>query len=174
MSIKSRQLGGTRSIRLTNATLTLTGTPTTPGAAAPFGNTVALLQNAKLSEWVCTAEVWRPLGINLMVTTTCTTPGSIFTLNKAAASASAANTYAAASSGGLTTVTNVTLTAPISLYLPFTSYVTAAGASNFTADAAGDVWAVNVSTSPGAGAAHIALHYVLIEVAGISDAVTTL
>jgi hypothetical protein len=174
MSIKSRQLGQTRAIRLTNTTLTLTGTPTTPGAQAPFGNVVAFLQNSKLTEWVSTGEVWRPIGINLMVTTTATTPGSVFTLNKAASSTTAANTYAAASSGGLTTVTAVTLTAPISLYLPFTSYVTTAGASNFTADAAGDVWAVNVSTSPGAGAAHITLHYVLIEVAGISDAITTL
>jgi hypothetical protein len=174
MSAKSRQLGGTRAVRLTNATLTLTGTPTTPGVQVPFGNTVALLQTGKLTDWVSTAEVWRPIGMGLMVTTSASTPGSVFTLNKAASSTSAANSYAAASSGGVTTVTAVTLTAPISLYLPFSSYLTTAGVSNFTADAAGDVWAVNVSTSPGAGAAHISLHYVLINSAGISDAVTTL
>ena len=178
MSLKSRQLGQTKAVRLTNTTLTLTGTPTTPGACAPSGQTVGLLQKAKLTDWVSTGEVWRPLGIGLMVTTTCTTPGSIFTLNKAANSASAANSYAAASSGGVTTVTNVTLTAPISLYLPFSDYSaptsTSPNATNFTADAAGDVWAVNVSTSPGAGAAHIDLRYVCIDVQGISDAVTTL
>lgn len=174
MSVKSRQLGQTKSVRLTNTTLTLTSTPTTPGACAPFGNTVALLQTGKLSDWVSTAEIWRPLGIGVMVTTTCTTPGAIFTLNKAANQVTSAMSYAAASSGGVTTVTNVTVTAPNSSYYQFSTYLSTAGVSLFTADAAGDVWAVNVSTSPGAGAAHISLHYVNINVAGLSDAVTTL
>jgi len=172
MSLKSRQLGQTKSIRLTNTTLTLTGTPTTPGACAPFGQTVALLQNGKLTEWVSTGEVWRPLGVMIMATTTVTVTAPVYTLQKAANSLTTAPTFASASSGGVATGT--LQVAPNTNYYPFTDYIGADGVSNFTADAAGDNWAVNVSTSPSAGAAHISLCYVNINVSGISDAVTTL
>jgi len=151
--------------------LTLTSTPTTNGVGAPFGNTVTLIQNAKLSEWVSTAEVWRPVGVNVQATTTITVTAPVLTLQKAATSTTS-NTFAAASAGGVATAS--LLAAGSASYFPFTSYVTAAGVSNFTADAAGDVWRVSVGTSPSAGAANIQLHYVLIDVAGISDAVTTL
>ena len=172
MSAKSRQLGGTRAVRLTNTTLTLTSTPTTPGACAPFGHTVALLQTGKLTDWVSTAEVWRPLGVQIMATTTITVTAPVYTLQKAANSLTTAPTFASASSGGVATGT--LQAAPNTNYYPFTTYLTTAGVSNFTADAAGDNWAINVSTSPSAGAAHITLHYVCINSSGISDAVTTL
>jgi hypothetical protein len=172
MSWKSRQLGGSRIVRLTDSTLTLTSTPTTPYACAPFGHTVALLQTGKLTEWVSTGEVWRPLGVTIMATTTITTTAPVYTLKKGANSTTTAPTMAAASSGGVATGT--LQVAPNTNYYPFTTYLSSAGASLFTADAAGDVWGVTVSTSPAAGAANISLNYVLIDVAGISDAVTTL
>lgn len=172
MSLKSLQLGQTKITRLTNATLTLTGTPTTPGVCAPFGQTVALLQTGKLTEWVSTGEVWRPLGVMVMATTTITVTAPVYQLQKAANSLTTAPTFASPSSGGVATGT--LQVAPNTNYYPFTTYLSSAGASLFTADAAGDNWAVFVSTSPSAGAAHISLAYVNINVAGISNAVATL
>lgn len=172
MSWKDRQLGQTNIVPLTTTTLTLTGTPSTPSVAAPSAQTVALIQGAKLTDWVSTGEVWRPLGIQVVTTTTSTVTIPVFTLQKGTiANAS----FAAASSGGV--ATSALRTAPFSEYIPFTNYVgtgALAGVSLFTADAAGDNWRVNVSTSPSAGAAVILMHYVRINVAGISDAVTTL
>lgn len=170
MSLKARQVGQSKTIAL-NMALTLTGTPTTNGAGAPLGNVVAFLQNSKLTDWVTTGEVWRPLGIQVQATTTITVTPPVAQLQRAPASTTS-NTFASPSSGGVATMT--LLVAGSARYYPFTTYVTAAGASNFIADAAGDVWAVNISTSPTAGAANIQLHYCNINVAGISDAITTL
>lgn len=172
MSQKSRQLGSTKSIPLTGATLTLTGTPNTNSVAAPSGQVVAMLQTGKLSDWVSTGEVWRPLGVNVAATTTITVTNPVYGLRKAAAAIDQSSGFAAASSGGV--ATGSLLVAVSSAYYAFTTYLTSAGASRFTADAAGDSWRVAVSTSPSAGAATIQLHYVNINSAGISDAVTTL
>ena len=172
MSQKARQLGGQRFIQLTGATLTLTSTPVTGIVQAPRAGVVAMLQNSKLTDWVSTGEVWRPLGINVQATTTITVTAPVYTLQKGADSATTGNSMAAASSGGVATGT--LQVAPNGRYFPFTTYVTSAGVSNFTADAAGDCWNVSVTTSPSAGAALIYLGYVIINVAGISDAITTL
>lgn len=171
MSWKNRQLGQSR-LAFLNAALTLTGTPTTNGVGAPFGTTVALIQSGKLSDWVSTGEVLRPLGVQIQCTTTITVTNPVFTLKKAASQPTGASTFNAASSGGVATGT--LLTAGSAQYYPFTTYLSAAGASLFTADAAGDQWAVTVSTSPTAGASNVQLNYVLIDIPGISDAVTTL
>jgi hypothetical protein len=170
MSWKDRQLGGTRMANMTpTGLLTLTGTPSTTSVAAPSSTVVGFIQNSRLGDWVSTAEVWRPTGVQLVTTTSTTVTVPILTLQKGTiANAS----FAAASAGGV--ATSALRTAPFSEYIPFTNYVTSANVSNFTADAAGDNWRVNVSTSPTAGAAAIFLHYVLIGVAGVSDAVTTL
>lgn len=172
MSWKSRQLGQTKTAFL-NAALTLTGTPTTNAFASPQSQTVALLQNAKLTEWVSTGEVLRPLGVQIQATTTITVTNPVFTLQKSAINPTGAPSFAAASSGGVATGT--LLNAGNAQFYPFTSYINATtGGSNFTADAAGDQWRISVSTSPTAGAANILLHYVNIDAVGISDAVTTL
>jgi hypothetical protein len=171
MSWKNRQLGQTR-LGFLNAALTLTGTPTSNGLGAPFGTTLALIQTGKLSDWVSTGEVLRPLGVQVQCTTTITVTNPVYTLKKAASSPTAAATFNAASSGGV--VTGTLLTAGSAQYYPFSTYLSASGGSLFTSDAAGDIWAVTVSTSPTAGAANLQLHYVLIDVVGISDAVTTL
>lgn len=171
MSLKSRQLGQTKTAFL-NAALTLTGTPNSNGFGAPLSNTVALLQNGKLSEWVSTGEVIRPLGVQVQSTTTITVTAPVLTLQKAASTPTGAPSFAAASSGGVATAT--LLAAGSAQYFPFTTYLSSAGASLFTADAAGDVWRVAVTTSPSAGAANLQLHYVNINVQSISDAVATL
>lgn len=174
MSAKSRQLGGTRFVCL-NSALTLTGTPVCNGAGTPVSQTVALLQKTKVTDWVSTGEVWRPLGVMVQSTTSITVTAPVLTLEKAATSATS-NTFAAASSGGIATAS--LLAAGSAKYYPFTDYSaptsTSPNATNFTADAAGDVWTVAVTTSPTAGAANIQLGYALINVVGISDAVTTL
>ncbi len=171
MSLKSRQLGSTK-FALLNATFTLTGTPTTNAFGSPFGQTVALLQNGKLTEWVSTAEVLRPLGVQIAATTTITVTNPVFTLKKAVSTPTGASTFAAASSGGVATGT--LLAAGSAQFYPFTDYIGSDGVSNFVADAAGDQWAVTVSTSPTAGASNVGIHYVNIAVPAVSDAVTTL
>jgi len=171
MSVKSRQLGQSKTILVTGSPLTLTSTPTSNGVQAPTGNAVALLQNTKIDEWVATGEVWRPIGVQVMTTTTTTTTAPVFQLQKDTAGN---NTPLAPSSGGVTTASSVR-TAPYGEYFSFSSYVTSAGALNYSAgDGAGDKWFVKCSTSPAAGAAMFTLHYVTINVAGISDAITTL
>lgn len=168
MSWKDRQLGQTRWVGLGTA-VTLTGTNPSAGASAPSSQTIALFTSAKMQDWVSTGEVWRPLGVQSQATTTFTVTIPAVTLKKSPKDNSA---FAAASSGGVATYAALR-TAPYAEYLPFTSYLTAAGASNFTADAAGDVWQVAVSTAVTAGAAIFQLGYALIQVAGISDALTT-
>lgn len=171
MSLKSRQLGSTKFVKL-NTALTLTGTPTTNAFGSPFGQTVALLQNAKLTEWVSTGEVLRPLGVQVQATTTITVTNPILTLQKAVSTPTGASSFASASSGGVATST--LLAAGSAQFFPFTDYVGSDGISNFVADAAGDQWRLSVTTSPTAGAADLGLHYVNIGIASVSDAVTTL
>lgn len=172
MSLKARQVGQTKSIMLNGTTLTLTSTPVSNSVGAPASNVVAFLQNAKLTDWVSTGEVWRPTGLQVSATTTITVTNPVATLQKAALALDQSSGFAAASSGGVATI--ALLVATSSRYHPFTTYVTSAGVSNFTADAAGDSWRVSIGTSPSAGAATLQLHYVNINVQGISDAVTTL
>ena len=170
MSWKNRQLGQTRFTGFLNAALTLTSTPVSNGICAPFGQTIALFTSMKMQDWISTAEVWRPLGVQVASTTTITTTAPVITLQKAPNHATA-NVYASASAGGVATAG--LLVAASANYYPFTTYTSAAGVSNFVADAAGDVWRLNVTTSPAAGAASIGFAYALIEVAGVSDALTT-
>jgi hypothetical protein len=173
MSWKNRQLGGTRSVFL-NAALTLTSTPVSGSAAAPSAQTVGLIQGFKLSDWVSTGEVWRPLGINVHATTTITVTNPVATLQKAPLALT--QTFVSAATGGVATIP--LQVAPGSAYAPFTGgTATSTNVAPYTfaaADAAGDSWRVSIGTSPSAGAANLQLHYVLIDVAGISDAVTTL
>ncbi len=169
MSWKNRQLGQTRFIGLGPA-VTVTGTNAAVGVQVPFGQTIALITTGKLAEWVSTGEVWRPLGLECQVTTTTTVTAPKFTLKKGIAGAT--ETYAAASSGGVAS-TPAVRTAPFSDYCPFTTYLSSAGVSGFIADAAGDKWTVATSTAAGAGAIVFQLGYICIDVAGISDALTT-
>lgn len=170
MSWKSRQIGATKACMIA-AAATLVGTPLLGAISSPFGQTVALLQTGKLTEWVSTGEVLRPLGVSLFATTAFTVTSPALQLQKAATGI--AQAYAAASSGGVVAATGL-IGLGSGIYFPFTTYLSAAGASLFTADAAGDSWGVKVTTSPTAGAANAILHYANILVAGISDAVTTL
>jgi hypothetical protein len=171
MSWKDRQLGQSKSILVTGSPLTITGTPTTNGVQPPNGNAVALIQNCKLSDWVSTGEVWRPLGIQLLTTTSSTVTPPVFQIQKDTAGN---NTPLVPTSGGVTTASAIR-TAPFGEYLAFSSYVSTAGVLNFAAlDAAGDKWFVKNTVSSTAGAVMITLHYACINVAGISDAVTTL
>ena len=176
MSWKNRQLGQTR-MALLNTAFTLTSTPVTNGVCAPFANTVALLQSSKLTDWVSTGEVWRPLAVQVQATTSITVTAPVLTLQKAPF-VGTTQVPASASAGGVATAT--LLTAKSAGYCPFTDYVTGAptaalpNATKFVADAAGDCWSISVTTSPSAGAATLSLAYVLIDVAGVSDAITTL
>ena len=178
MSWKSRQLGGTRVVTLLSTAganpLTLTGTPATSSMSSPSGTTVGVIQGFKLSEWISTGEVWRPLGVNVMATTTITVTAPVFTLQKAPNLLTEVPVSAA--TGGA--ATGVLQVAPGSFYAAFTGgTATSTNVAPYTfaaADAAGDAWNIKVSTSPTAGAAVVSLHYALIDVAGISDAVTTL
>jgi hypothetical protein len=180
MSIKSRQLGQTK-IAPVAAALTITTGANTLGVSAPVSQTVGLLQGFKLTEWVSTGEVWRPLGINVIATTTFTVVAPIFTLQKAPLSLLGGNTYVSAATGGVATggpAPAGLLVAPGTFYYPFSAgTATSTNVAPYTfaaADAAGDCWRVTLSTGVTAGVATILLHYVNYEVAGISDAVTTL
>lgn len=180
MSAKSRQLGQTKQALLATA-LTITTNAVTTGFASPNLNNTQNLQGFKLTEWVSIGEVIRPLGINVACTTTFTVVAPIFTLQKAPASALGANVYVSAATGGVATAGPAPaglLVAPGSAYYAFTGGTALPLATSpytfAAADAVGDVWRVLVSTGVTAGVANIALHYVNINVAGISDAVTTL
>lgn len=173
MSWKSRQLGSTKTAFL-NAALTLTGTPVTNSFASATGTVAANIQGFKLSDWVSTGEVIRPLGVNICSTTTITVTNPVYTLQKAPAALT--QTFVSAATGGV--ATGSLLVAAASAYYGFTAGTAVPLAvSPYTfaaADAAGDSWRISVTTSPTAGAANILLHYVNIDVQGISDAVTTL
>lgn len=173
MSWKSRQIGATKTAFL-NAALTLTSTPASGSFASATGTVAANIQGFKLSEWVCTGEVIRPLGLNVHATTTITVTNPVYTLQKAPAALS--QSFVSAATGGV--ATGSLLVAPGSAYYAFTSGTAVPLATSpytfAAADAAGDSWRVSVSTSPSAGAANLQLHYVNIDVAGISDAVGTL
>lgn len=184
MSMKSRQLGQTKSVLLATA-LTITTNAVTTGFASPNLNATQNVQGFKLSEWVSTGEVIRPLGINVAATTTFTVVAPIFVLQKAPASALGANTYVSAATGGIAgggPAPAGLLVAPGSQYYAFSGAAVAAAGNTLAlspytfaaADAVGDVWRVLASTGVTAGVANIALHYVNIDVVGISDAITTL
>jgi hypothetical protein len=179
MSIKSRQLGQTKIFFAANA-LTITTGALSLGVSAPVGQTVGLIQGFKLSEWVTTNEVWRPLGVNVIATTTFTVVAPIFTLQKAPLALLGGNTYVSAATGGVATggpAAAGLLVAPGTAYYPFTGgTATQTNIAPYTfaaADAAGDCWRVNVTTGVTAGVANLHIHYVNIEVAGISDALAT-
>jgi hypothetical protein len=173
MSWKNRQIGATKLCML-NYTLTLTGTPTTNTFASPTGTVAANIQGFKLSDWVSTGEIIRPLGVQVCATTTITVTNPVYTLQKAPAALT--QTFVSAATGGV--ATGSLLVAPASAYYGFTSGTALPLAvSPYTfaaADAAGDSWRISVTTSPTAGAGNVGFHYVNIDVAGISDAVTTL
>jgi hypothetical protein len=156
MSLMLTRVGQTRAILVSGAPLTLTGTPTFAGAQSPNGNSVAFIQAQKLSDWLCTGEVWRVLGIQLYTTTTTTVTPPVFQLVKNGTPITLALTTASA-----------VRTAPFSEYLAFATYPPGT-------DAAGDTWSVKNSVSASAGAAMCAIHYTEITVQGISTAVTTL
>lgn len=158
MSWKSRQLGQTRTISLLAAAgVTVTGTNPSGEVQAPLSNTIAILTGNKLTEWVSTGEVWRPIGVQWMTTTSTTVTIPAVTLQK---------NQVAPSSGGVSTQ-GALRTAPFGEYQTFTNYAYAA------ADAAGDKWRVATSTAATAGVVNFSLHYALIDVAGLSDALTT-
>ncbi len=180
MSWKSRQLGSTKAIQIANA-LTITTAANSLGVSAPVNNVVGVIQGFKLSEWVSTGEVWRPLGVNVACTTTFTVVAPIFQLQKAPLALLGANTFVSAATGGAATggpAAAGLLVAPGNAYYPFSAgTATSTNVAPYTfaaADAAGDVWRVTLSTGVTAGVANLILHYVNIDVSGISDAVGTL
>lgn len=156
MGLVNTRLGQTKTILVSGAPLTLTGTPTFAGAQSPSGSSAAFLQAQFLSQWVCTAEVWRVVGMQLFTTTTTTVTAPLFQVDKNGTPNTSSTTTASA-----------VRTAPFAEYLAFANYTPGT-------DAAGDKWSVKVSTSPSAGAAMVMLHYVNITVPAISSAVTTL
>lgn len=156
MGLVNTRLGQTKTILVSGAPLTLTGTPTFAGAQAPSGNSATFLQAQFLTQWVCTGEVWRVIGMQLYTTTTTTVTAPLFQVDK----------NGTPNTSSTTTATAVR-TAPFAEYIPFASYTPGT-------DAAGDKWSIKNSTSASAGAAMAALHYVNITVAAISSAVTTL
>ena len=164
MGWTKKYLGAGRFVSL--GSLTLSGANETIQVASPSGITVAFLQNARafagsyamaLTENVATGEVWRPLGVEFIYTTSTTVTAPAVTLRKNGVSAA---------TGGV--ATGSIQTAPFSEYKPFTAYTFAAD------DVAGDKWSVLVTTTATAGVATVYLHYVHVAVAGISEAVTTL
>lgn len=157
MSWKSRQLGQTKNITLVGSVTTSAGNESVQ-VQAPTANTVGILTSNKLTEWVSIGEVWRPIGLQMITTTTTTVTAPKVTLRKNGVSAA---------TGGVA-ATSAVQTAPHTEYISFTNYTFAA------ADAAGDKWSVLVTTTSTAGVQSYILHYALIDVAGISDAVTTL
>lgn len=173
MSWKNRQIGATKLVML-NYTFTLTGTPNTNSYASVTGTAVGNIQGFKLSDWVSTGEIIRPLGVQACATTTITVTNPVYTLQKAPAALT--QTFVSAATGGV--ATGSLLVAGASAYYPFTSgTVVPLNTSPYTfaaADAAGDSWRIAVTTSPTAGAGNLGLQYVNIDVAGISDAVATL
>jgi hypothetical protein len=180
MSIKSRQLGQTKVAQMANA-LTITTAAVTLGFSSPNANNTQNIQGFKLSEWVSTGEVLRPLGINVAATTTFTVVAPIFQLQKAPLSLLGNNTFVSAATGGIAgggPAPAGLLVAPGSFYYPFsggTALPLATSPYTFAAaDAVGDVWRVLVSTGVTAGVANIQMHYVNIDVASISDAIATL
>lgn len=156
MGLVATRLGQTRAVPISGAPLTLTGTPTFAGAQAPSGISTTFIQAQDLSQWVCTGEVWRVVGFQLYTTTTTTVTAPLFQVDKNGTPNTSSTTTASA-----------VRTAPFSEFLAFASYTPGT-------DAAGDKWSVKCSTSPSAGAAMAAIHYVEITVSGISTAVTTL
>lgn len=173
MSFKNRQIGATK-IAFLNSTLTLTGTPNSGSIASPTGIVAANIQGFKLSDWVATGEVLRPLGVNVHATTTITVTAPVFTLQKAPAALT--QTFVSAATGGV--ATGSLLVAPASAFYGFTGGTALPLATSpytfAAADAAGDSWRVSVSTSPSAGAANLQMHYVNILSSGITDAIATL
>ncbi len=156
MGLVNTRLGQTKAIMISGAPLTMTGTPTFAGAACPSGNSTAFIQAQFLSDWICTGEAWRVVGLQLYTTTTSTVTAPLFQVDKAGTPNTSSTTTATA-----------VRTAPFSEYIPFATYTPGT-------DTAGLKWSVKISTSPSAGAAMAAIHYVNITVTGVSSAVTTL
>lgn len=173
MSWKNRQIGATKLV-MVNYALTLTGTPASGSMASLTGTVPANIQGFKLSDWVATGEVMRPLAVQCHATTTITVTNPVYTLQKAPALLT--QVFVSAATGGV--ATGSLLVAASSATYGFTGGTAIPTAvspyTHAAADAAGDSWRILVSTSPTAGAANLGLHYVNIDVAGISDAVTTL
>lgn len=164
MGWTSKYLGPGRFVSL--GSLTLSGANETIQVAAPSGLTVAFLQNARtvatdpampLTANMAPAEVWRPLGVEFIYTTSTTVTAPAVTLRKNGVSAA---------TGGV--ATGSIQTAPFTEFKPFTAYTFAAP------DAAADKWSVLVTTTATAGVATIYLYYVPVAVAGISEAVSTI
>jgi len=164
MGWTSKYLGAIRTVSL--GSLTLTGANETIQVASPNAIPVGVLQDARafassyvmpLTQYIAPGEVWRPLGVNFIYTTSTTVTAPAVTLRKNATSAA---------TGGV--ATGSIQTAPFSEFKPFTKYTFAAD------DVAGDKWSVLVTTTATAGVATIYLHYVAVAVAGISEAVATI
>ena len=168
MSWKDRQIGASKCIDLTPITAVTTSAANASNQVqAPNGTTIGLIVAPRLTEWVSTGEVWRPLGLQVITTTTTTVTVPNVTLQKNAVNPTA---------GGVTSMTTLR-TAPFSEYASFSSGGTT---PNFTGvvfaagDAAGDKWGVIVSTTSTAGAQCYYLHYACVAIPGLSDAVTNL
>ena len=143
--------------------------------------TPALVTGLKLTNWISSGEVIRPLGISIRCATTITVTAPQFTVQKAPLALTGASAFSSPSSGGVATAS--LLTAGSAAFYPLTSYIPVSvrfvdgitQATNFpTVDAVGDQWQFVVTTTATAGTGAITMHYVMLDVAGISDAVTTL
>ncbi len=157
MSFPYRYMSGSHTANL--GTLTTSGSNTTLLVTTPSGDSDALLQQWKLTQYVGLAEVWVPLGIYYTITTSITTPAAVVQLqfNGENVTGGGVATLGIASSG--TTV----------LYAPFSKYTIDAD----DAPAGGDTWAVTVTTTSGAGVVNpVLLRYVTIPFLGVSDGVS--
>lgn len=161
MSIQNRIVGHRR-VRLTNGTLTLTGTPALLNVQPPTNRNVVSLGKFGLGDYVQQTEIWRPLGIYYDVTTTTTNNPTIIRLSKNGTA------VAGGTAGGDAAIPAVA--APSRGYCEFSDYSAAlATGAAFGADASGDYWGASVTVSPGAGAAMIWLDVAILSVPGITE-----
>jgi hypothetical protein len=117
----------------------------------------ATLQAVKLSAGFAIADVWRPVGIAVQVTTATTGTAATVILRKNGVSAA---------TGGVATIPIQAIDATQYFYFPFSAYTFAA------ADAAGDKWSVAVGTTSATGVVNPTfLAFAWIRVPGINEGV---
>ena len=110
---------------------------------AASGISAALLNTHGLSSSHPTAEVWRPVGVYYIITTTITTNSAVLTLWR---------NGAAVATGGTATIPTGSSSAAREYFVPLTTY-------SLTADALADYWSLKVTTAAGAGVITVSMLY---------------
>lgn len=135
---------------------TTAGTESAPRFSPPYNVSGALLQTNFLTALWTPNEIWRPVGLCIVVTTGTTVTAPVLTLRKNGVNAA---------TGGTITIPIVAASAVAELFFPFSAYT-------FTApDAIGDVWSVVPTTTSTAGAISFRMVYAIRRVLGITDGI---